>query len=324
MPYRHPLLRIAAAVLTGCVSLLANAQTYPQSLIKLVVPFPAAGGTDIVARIIATSMSESLGQTVIVENKAGGNTVVGTQTVAAAKPDGYTLLFTSSSHAANPALMKSLPYDTMKDFRSVCLTAYHPFVLLADPNAPFKTVHELVSYAKANPGKLNYASPGIGTSQHVEMEEFMRLAGIEMTHIIYKGSQDMATDLVTGRVSVMFNGISPTLRFIRSGKMRALAVDSLKRVPLMPDVPTIDESGLRGFTNVTWSGLLAPANTPAPVIEKLNGACNRALQSPDVIHKLTDMGLEPAGGTSAKFQEFLVQDMNRWAKIVKQAGIKIE
>ncbi|NUZ08091.1 tripartite tricarboxylate transporter substrate binding protein [Piscinibacter koreensis] len=320
-------LRISRGAILGLLAIWSAtvfAQGYPDKIIKLVVPFPAAGGTDIVARTLAGSLTESLGQTVIVENRAGGNTVVGTQYVASAAADGYTLLFTSSSHTANPSLMKTLPYDTLKDFQPVCMAAFHPFVMLADPNAPFKTVRELITYAKTNPGKLNYASPGIGTSQHVAMEEFKRLAGIDMTHIIYKGSQDMATDLVTGRVSVMFNGISPTLSFVRSGKMRALAVDSMKRVALMPDVPTVDEAGVPGFTNTTWSGLLAPARTPKPVVDRLNAACNTALQSSDVTGRLTSMGLQPAGGPSAKFQEFLVQDMNRWAQLVKQSGAKIE
>jgi tripartite-type tricarboxylate transporter receptor subunit TctC len=269
-------------------------------------------------------MGAALSQNMVVENKVGGNTVVGTHFVATAQADGYTLLFTSSSHTANPALLKNLPYDTMKDFQPTCLAAFHPFVMLADPNAPFKTIRELIAYAKANPGKVNYASPGNGTSQHVSMEEFKRQAAIDMTHITYKGSQDMATDLMTGRVSIMFNGISPTLGFVRSGKMRALAVDSLKRVPMMADVPTIAESGVPGFTNITWSGLLAPANTPKPIIDKINAACSIALQSPELAATLSNMGLEPAGWGPQKFQEFLVQDMDRWAKLVKQSGAKID
>lgn len=316
--------RAAIGVLATAAAFATFAQSFPERPVRMVVPFPAAGGTDIVGRALANKLGPALGQNVVVENKTGGNTVVGTHFVATAPADGYTLLFTSSSHTANPALLKNLPYDTMKDFQPVCLAAFHPFVMLADPNAPFKTVRELIAYAKANPGKVNYASPGNGTSQHVAMEEFKRLAGIDLMHITYKGSQDMATDLMTGRVSVMFNGISPTIGFVRSGKMRVLAVDSMKRVPLMADVPTIDEAGVPGFTNITWSGLLAPANTPKPVVDKINAACSTALQSPELVTTLSSMGLEPAGWGPAKFHEFLGQDMDRWAKLVKQSGAKID
>jgi tripartite-type tricarboxylate transporter receptor subunit TctC len=317
--------RIAAAALLAGATAGAFAQAaYPDKPIKLIVPFPAAGGTDIVGRALAVKLGAALGQSVVVDNRVGGNTVVGTHVVAKAAPDGYTLLFTSSSFTATPALLKNLPYDTIKDFQPVCLAAFHPFVMLADPAAPFRNVRELIAYAKANPGKVNYASPGNGTSQHVEMEEFKRVAGIDMTHIPYKGSQDMATDLMTGRVSVMFNGVSPTIGFVRSGKMRALAVDSLKRVPLLGDVPTIDESGLPGFTNITWSGLLAPANTPKPIVDKINAACTAAIGSPDLVANLSGMGLDPAGLGPVQFQDFLKQDLERWSKLVRQSGAKVD
>ncbi|MDP3138304.1 MAG: tripartite tricarboxylate transporter substrate binding protein [Burkholderiaceae bacterium] len=319
--------RALCALVLGCSALAASAQApqYPDRPVRVVIPFPPAGGTDIVGRTLVNKLSTLLGQPMVIENRTGGNTVVGTNYVAKAPADGYTLLFTSSSHTANPALLKNLPYDTLKDFQPLCLAALHPFVLLANPQMPFTTLRELITYAKANPGKLNYASAGNGTAQHLVMEELKRLAGIDITHIPYKGSQDMATDLIAGRVAVMFNGISPTLAFMRSGRMRPLAVDSAKRVPLLADVPTVVESGVAGFTNVNWSGLVGPASMPRPVVDKINAACATALGSSDVNGTLTGLGLEPTPGWSpAQFQDFMKQDMERWGVLVKNSGAKVD
>lgn len=308
-----------AAAFLAATAITAHA-AYPDRPIHFVVPFPAGGGTDIVARLVADKMASSLGQPIIVENKAGAGTIIGTEAVARAQPDGYTLLYTSSAFSVNPSLIKNIPYDPEKSFKPVGLAAFHPFVLLVNPKLPVHTIKELIDYAKKNPGKLNYASVGVGSSQHLAMELFKRMAGVDIQHIPYKGSAPAVTDLLGGQVMLMFNGISPTLGYIRSGKLRALATDSEKPVPLLGGVPTVSDSGLPGFKITTWSGLLAPAGTPQAVVEQLAAAMSKAVESPDFQSKLQSMGLQPAGMAPAQFAAFLREDVAEWAKLVKDSG----
>jgi len=312
---------VAAASLMAMCAAAVHAADYPSRPLRAVVPFPAGGGTDIVARIVLERMAKELGQPVIVENKAGGGTVIGTMAVAHAEADGYTVLFTSSAFSVNPYLLKDAPYDPIKSFAPVGSAAMHPFVLVASPSLPADNIQELVAYAKANPGKLNYASVGNGSSQHLGMELLKRMAGIDLVHIPYKGSSPAMVDLLGGQVSLMFNGISPTLGHIRAGKLKVLATDSATRVPLLPEVPTVAESGVPGFEITTWSGLLAPAGTPHDVVQKLGEVMQKVVNSPEVQKELTERGLIPTSMPPAQFAAFLKKDTEKWAELVKDAGV---
>ena len=312
----------ALGVLAGTA---AQAQAdYPQRPIRMVVPFPAGGGTDIVARAVAERLGAALGQTVIIDNRAGGGTVIGTSFVAKAEPDGYTVLLTSSAFSINKSLVDNLPYDTERDFLPVANASLHPFVLVANSAMPVRNVQELIAYAKKNPGKLSYASVGNGSSQHIEMEMFKRAAGITAIHIPYRGSAPAVSDLLGGQVHLMFNGISPTLQHIRSGKLKALAVDSQKRVPVLKDVPTLGESGLKDFKFTTWSGLLVPAATPSAIVKRLAAEMQKITDSADFRERLTSMGLEAGGPVLAEYGTFLKDDMANWSNMVKTSGAKLD
>ena len=312
----------ALGVLAGTA---AQAQAdYPQRPIRMVVPFPAGGGTDIVARAVAERLGAALGQTVIIDNRAGGGTVIGTNFVAKAEPDGYTVLLTSSAFSINKSLVDNLPYDTERDFLPVANASLHPFVLVANSAMPARNVQELIAYAKKNPGKLSYASVGNGSSQHIEMEMFKRAAGITAIHIPYRGSAPAVSDLLGGQVHLMFNGISTTLQHIRSGKLKALAVDSQKRVPVLKDVPTLGESGLKDFKFTTWSGLLVPAATPSAIVKRLAAEMQKITDSADFRERLTSMGLEAGGPVLAEYGTFLKDDMANWSNMVKTSGAKLD
>lgn len=295
---------------------------YPEQPIRVVVPFPPGGGTDIVARNVLERVSHHLGQPIIIENKAGAGTQIGTVAVANAEPDGYTLLFTSTAFSVTPSLRTNANYDPIQSFQPIGMAALHPFVLVANPSLPANTVAELIAYAKKHPGELNYASVGNGSSQHLGMELFKRMAGIDLLHVPYNGSAPAMTDLLGGQVSLMFNGVSPTLGHIRSGKLKALATDNLKRVPLLDGVPTVDESGLPGFEITTWSGFLAPKGIPADALDKLEDAMSRAMAEPQLQERLTSRGLQPNPLNAADFEAFLVKDVAQWRQLIKDAGVK--
>jgi len=321
--------RCIVAVLSLVVVLqspLAGAQAgYPNHPIRLVVPFPAGGTTDILARAVAQRMSETLGQQVVVDNRPGAGGNIGSELVAKSAPDGYTLLMgTVGTHAINPSLYSKMPYDHVKDFTPVILVAGVPNVLVVNPDLPVKTVAELIAYGKANPGKLNFASSGSGTSIHLSGELFKTLTGVQMTHVPYKGSSPALTDLMGGQVQLMFDNLPSSLGFIKAGKLRALAVTSAARSTALPDVPTVAESGLPGFEASSWFGVLAPAGTPRDIVTRINAEVAKWLASPEAREKLASQGAIAAGGSPEDFVRHIGAETTKWAKVVKESGAKVE
>jgi tripartite-type tricarboxylate transporter receptor subunit TctC len=317
---------LALAVLAaGAVALLpfgARAETpFPSKALTIVVPFSPGGTTDILARVVGQFMSKDLGQPVIVDNRAGAAGNIGAQMVAHAAPDGYTLLMgTVGTHAINQSLYKKLGFDPIKDFAPISRVALVPNLLVANPSQPFKTVKEMIAYAKANPGKLTFASSGAGTSIHLSGEMFQQMAGVEMQHIPYKGSAPALTDLLGGQTAIMFDNMPSVISHVRAGKLRPIAVTTPTRSPALPDVPTIAESGVPGYSATSWFGLLAPAATPAPVIARLNASILKALADPEVKKKLAEQGAEPHGEKPEQFAEFIRSETAKWGKTVKVSG----
>ncbi len=319
----HWLRAIAAAIVVVAAPAFAQS-AYPSKPVRLVVPFPAAGTTDIIARATAQKLSEAWGQQVIVDNRPGAAGNIGSELVAKAAPDGYTLLMgTVGTHAINPSLYAKMPYDHVKDFVPVILVAGVPNVLVVNPDLPVKSVPELIAYAKANPGKLNFASSGSGTSIHLSGELFKTMTGVKMTHVPYKGSAPALTDLIGGQVQLMFDNLPSSLAFIKAGKLRALAVTSATRAPALPDVPTVADS-LPGFEASSWFGLLAPAGTPPEIVAKINGEVAKWLATPDAKEKMAAQGANIAGGTPDDFAKHIQSESAKWAKVVKESGAKVD
>lgn len=318
--------RLALAVLaTGALALAplaAQAQgAFPSKALTIVVPFSAGGTTDILARVVGQYMSKDLGQPVIIDNRAGAGGNIGAQLVARAAPDGYTLLMgTVGTHAINQSLYKKMPFDPIKDFAPVTRVALVPNLLVANPSQPFKTVKELIAYAKANPGKVSFASSGSGTSIHLSGEMFQQMAGVEMQHVPYKGSAPALTDLLGGQTAIMFDNMPSVISHVRAGKLRPIAVTTPTRSPALPDVPTIAESGVPGYSATSWFGILAPAATPAPVIARLNASILKALADPEVKKKLAEQGAEPHGEKPEQFAEFIRSETAKWGQTVKVSG----
>ena len=318
------LLRACALTLACAAPVLAHA-AWPEKPITLIVPWAAGGSTDILARVLSEGLTQSLGQPVIVENRSGASGNIGSTFVARAKPDGYTLLVGSmSTHTMNQALYGNMPFDGVKDFTPVFLVAGVPNVLEVNPSLPVRTVAELVAYAKANPGALNFASSGSGTSIHLSAELFKVMSGVSMQHVPYKGSAPALQDLVGGQVQLMFDNLPSSLAMIKAGKLRAIAVTSTARAAALPDVPTIAESGYPGFEASSWFGLLAPAGTPPAVVAKLNAEGNRWLATPEAKEKLLAQGAIAAGGSPADFAAHITAETAKWAKVVKQSGAKVD
>jgi tripartite-type tricarboxylate transporter receptor subunit TctC len=317
--------RWALGALFACIATLASGQGYPNRTIRLVVPFPAGGTTDILAREVAQKLTEVLGQAVVVDNRPGAAGNIGSDLVAKSAPDGYTLLMgTVGTHAINPSLYSKMPYDHVKDFAPVVLVAGVPNVLVVNPALPVKSVSDLIKLAKDKPGQINFASSGSGTSIHLSGELFKTMAGVDMTHVPYKGSSPALTDLIGGQVQIMFDNLPSALPQIKAGRLRAIAVTSLKRAPVLPDIPTINESGLPGFEASSWFGLLAPAGTPAPIVARINVEVNKWLQSGDAREKLLGQGAEAAGGSPEQFGNFIRGESEKWAKVVKASGAKVD
>jgi tripartite-type tricarboxylate transporter receptor subunit TctC len=316
---------LAVAVAFGVVAPFATGQsTYPTKPVRLVVPFPAGGTTDIIARATAQKLSEAWGQQVIVDNRPGAGGNVGSELVAKSVPDGYTLLMgTVGTHAINPSLYAKMPYDHVKDFAPVILVAGVPNVLVVNPELPVKSVPELIAYAKASPGKLNFASSGNGTSIHLSGELFKAMTGVQMTHVPYKGSAPALTDLVGGQVQLMFDNLPSSLAFIKAGKLRALAVTSTARAAALPDVPTVADF-VPGFEASSWFGILAPAGTPPAIIAKINGEVTKWLATPEAKDKLTAQGANAAGGSPQDFAKHIQAETAKWAKVVKDSGAKVD
>jgi tripartite-type tricarboxylate transporter receptor subunit TctC len=322
------LARLAAAFAVALAPALAGAgsaraQTYPTRPIHLVVPFGAGGGTDNLARIAEPFVSRALGQPIIIENRAGGGSVIGMEVVARSAPDGYTLVMTDTSIAVNPSL-RPLPYDTLKDFEPVSLLATAPVILMANPKVPARTLQEFVALAKAQPGKLNYASGGNGASTHLGGELLKLVAGIDIVHVPYRGTGPAMNDLVGGHVDVMFSGISSAKPFMDAGTLRAYAVTGETRNAAVPDVPTFAEAGLGGVTASTYWGVLAPKGTPKDIVEKVNAAFAQAMKDPAIAARIGELGYLPIAGGPSDYAENLRGEIEKWGKVVRSANIKVE
>jgi len=302
----------------------AMAQSYPSRPVKIVVPATPGGAIDLIARTLGEKLTPALGQPVVVENKPGAANNLGTDFVAKSPPDGYTLVIVASSHATNKHLYKDLPYDPVKDFEPVVYTHVVPLLLAVHPSIPAKNVQELTAWVKANPDKAIYASSGPGSSLHMAAELYMQMTGTKMHHVPYKGSSAAHPDLLAGRTAMIFDTITAVRGHVKAGTLRAIAVTTLKRASSMPELPTIAESGLPGYDAATWGGILAPAGTPKPVLAKLNGAINAALKQDDVRARLGGAGIEIQGGTPEEFGAVIKAEIDKWGRIVKQAGIQPE
>ena len=324
--------RIATAALLTLASTATFVTTgvcaqaaYPSKPITMIVPFPPGGPTDLVARVIAQEMSKSLGQPIIIDNKGGANGNLGAGIASKAPADGYTLLYNTSSITLSPSLYKSLSYDVKRDFSPVALTAVVPLALVVAPNIPVNTVKEFITWAKANPGKLSYGSAGNGNVTHLGAFQFVQANGLDAVHIPYKGSAPADVDLAGGQIQFMTDTVNSVMAFVRDKRMKMLAVTTAKRMSLFPDVPTLAESGMTGFEVGAWQGLMVPANTPRPVIQRLNAEVLKALQNPDVRQKLALQGVEPLGSTSPEeYAVYIKDETARWSKVVKQAGLSLE
>ncbi len=316
---------IAAAAACALLPGPAAAQAFPSKPITIIVPFAAGGTTDILARIIAQGMGAELGQSVVVDNRAGAGGNIGGQVAARAPADGYTLFMgTVGTHAINAALYKKMPFDPIKDFAPLTRVANVPNLLVANPAQPFKTVQELIAYAKANPGKINFGSSGSGSSIHLSGELFKSMAKVDMQHVPYKGSAPAVTDLLGNQIAIMFDNMPSAIQHVRSGKLRAIAVTTAKRSPELPDVPTIAESGVPGYEATSWFGMFAPAATPAPVVAQLNATIVKVLAQPDIRKKLAEQGAEAAGETPAQFADFIQKESVKWGRVVKESGASVD
>ncbi|MDB5811963.1 MAG: tripartite tricarboxylate transporter receptor family protein [Betaproteobacteria bacterium] len=302
----------------------AGAQHYPAKPIRVIVPFPAGGGIDAVARLLAPKLTESLGQPVVIDNRSGASGTVGTEAVAKSAPDGYTLLATFASHAQNASLYPKLGYDTVKDFAPITLIATVPNILVVNPALPVKTVKDLVALAKKRPGEILYASIGNGTPSHLSAELFDSMAGIKMTHVAYKGAAPSIIALISGETQLTFTTVLVAMPHIKSGRLRALGVASLKRSPVLPDLPTIDEAGVRGYESNAWYGLLAPAKTPQPIVDQLHREMVKALQLADVRDNLKNQGAEPVANSPREFATIINDEIEKWRKVVQATGVKAD
>ncbi|MEO7726133.1 MAG: tripartite tricarboxylate transporter substrate binding protein [Burkholderiales bacterium] len=316
---------IISTLLAACVVVTAFAESYPSRPIRLLVPFAAGGGGDVVGRIIAQRLSEQLGKPIVIDNRGGAGGTLGVDLAAKAAPDGYTVLLGNVGPIAlSPSLYPKLPYDPVRDFAPVTMIASFPNILVANTSLPFKSVQELVAYAKSRPGKLNFASAGAGTSTHLAGELFKSVAVIDVVHVPYKGGAAAVTDVIGGQVAYYFGTLPSSLPLAKAGKLRALGVTSLKRSPAAPEVPTIAESGYPGFEMAAWYGFLVPTGTPRDVIVKLNSATRAALMSPDVRERLVHEGSEPMGGTPEEFGTYITSEIAKWTAVVKAANIKAD
>ena len=299
-------------------------KNYPTRSVRMIVPFAPGGSNDIMARLVGQRFSEMLGQQVVVDNRAGASGIIGTDIAAKAPPDGYTLLMMSLTFAVNPSLFRKLPYDTEKDLVPVTLVASAPLMLVVHPSVPAKSVQDFIAYARTNPAKLNFGSGGLGTTPHLAGEMLKMMTGAQMTHVPYKGGGPALADLMGGQIQLMLENIPSTLPLAKSGKVRALAVTALKRSSLVPDLPTLDEAGLKGYEIVGWNGLFVPTGTPRAIVTRLHAATVEALAQADVKERLATMGAEGIASSPEQFRSFVQTEIRKWAKVVKQAGLKVE
>jgi tripartite-type tricarboxylate transporter receptor subunit TctC len=299
----------------------AQAQNYPSKTVRLIVPFAAGGSTDIIGRVLAQKLTEAWGQQVIVDNRPGGSTVIGTDIVAKAAPDGHTLLVTPAPFTIVPSLLKKLPYDPAKDFEPITLINTTPLVVVVNPGVPAKNIKELIALAKAKPGLMNFGSSGSGGSNHLAGELFNAMANVKIVHVPYKGNAPALADLLGGHVDIVFNGLTSALPFIKSGKLRALGMTSLNRSAALPEMPTLDEQGLKGFQAVAWNGLSGPARMPKEAVAKAATDVSRIMKSPELAEHLKREGSDPVGSSTAEYAAFLRDEIAKWKKVIERAGI---
>ncbi len=304
---------------------LAGAQPYPARSVRIVVPFPAGGGADFMARAIGQKLGEALGQTYVVDNRAGAAGVIGTDMVAKAAPDGYTLLLgTTGTHATNPAVLANLPYDSVRDFAPVSIFANAPFILCTHPSLPVKNVRELIAFAKRHPDELTYGSAGVGSSTHLGFELLASMAGIRIRHIPYKGLPLAMIDLIAGNTTMVFDAIPSAMPHIKAGRVRLLAVGSLQRSTVAPAVPTVAESGLPGYEIGSWYGLFAPAATPREIVQRLAAETIKALSAPDLRARFASLGADPISLSADESAALLARELGRWSKVAQQLRVKAE
>ena len=320
---------IASALVISAATLawpaIAQTQQYPTKPIHIVVPSAPGDGSDLTARLISDQLSSALGQPIVIDNKLGAGGVVGTEFAARQPADGYTLIMANAgSHAINAALYSKLSYDPAKDFTAVALVAVSPNMMSVNPSLPVKSIGEFIAYAKSHPGEINYASGGNGSSAHLSAELFKSMAGITMNHVPYKGSTPALTDLIGGQVQVMIGNLPPMLPHVKAGKLRALGVTTSKRYPGLPEVPTVAESGLRGFETVAWFGLFAPAGTPREIVARLNREVNAIIAKPEIRDRLLGIGMEPSPGTPEEYSTRQASDIAKWKKVVAESGARID
>lgn len=314
---------IFGILLMATLPSVATAQAYPHKPIRFVVPFGVGGPGDTIGRMIGRQLTESLGKAVVIDNRSGATTIIGTELAAKSPPDGHTLLLISTTHAVNPSLFQKLPYDPIKDFAPVTLITATPFMLGIHPSVAANSVAEFVAVAHGKSGSLNYGSSGAGSSIHLTTELLKSAANIQMTHVPYKGSGPAFIDLIGGQIQVLFSSTVSSMPHVKNGKVRGLAITSLKRAPALPEIPTIAES-YPGFESSSWFGMLVPAKTPKPVIDRLLADTRAALKSPDVNHALLSQGAEPGGQSSAEFSAYYQSEIKKWAGVIKSAGIKLD
>jgi tripartite-type tricarboxylate transporter receptor subunit TctC len=317
-------LRLLAAALFASAQCAYPAETYPVKTVRLIVPFAAGGGGDGAARPLAQALSARLSQQVVIDNRGGAGGIIGIETAANAAPDGYTLLLSTAGFAALPALHRTLPFDPVRDFAGVIVAESGIYILVVNPATTFNSVKGLIAYARANPGKVDFASAGIGSTIHLAGELFKSMAQVQMVHVPYKGAGPAVTDVIGGQVQTMFASALNALPLVKAAKLRALAVTSAKRSALAPDLPPIAESGLPGFEATGWYGIAAPARTPKAVIQKLNSDANDALRSPEFIDLIKAQGLEPVGGTADAATALIRNDVMRWTRLIHDAGISYQ
>jgi tripartite-type tricarboxylate transporter receptor subunit TctC len=315
----------ASAAVVLAAQQTARAQNFPTRAVTIVVPTTAGGGTDIIARLIGDQLSKQLGQPFVVENRPGAGSVVGTVAAAKAAPDGYTLLAgLNANMAVNPSMFASLPYDPVRDFTPVAMLADYPFLVVVNNDLPAKSIKDLIALAKSKPGQINYASAGNGTGQHLSMELFKMMTNTNLEHVSYRGAQPAYLDVISGRVPVFFDNMSSAMTLAKGGKVRAIAITSAKRSTLMPDVPTVAESGVPGFEYHTWFGLWAPKNTPRPIVEKLHAGVRKALSDPAVRDKIAATAGVPSLMPLNDIEPFVKAEIAKWAEVVKRAGMKVQ
>ncbi len=302
----------------------ASAQNWPIRPIKMVVPYTPGGYTDLMARLVGQKVAEAIGATIVFENKPGANAIIGTDVVAKAAPDGYTFGTVIAAHAVNATLNPKLPYDTLKDLNYVSLMSVAPLIMIAHPSLPANNVKELVALAKAKPGELNFASSGIGAAAQLTMEMFKSRMGINMQHVPYKGTAGALQDLVGGQVNVMFDIVGPLMPQVKSGNAKAIVVTAKERVPAAADVPTMAEQGVPDFVSGTWAGIIAPSGTPKEIIDRVSAEAKKALADPALQAKLAEQGIVAVGSSPDEFRAFVGEEIARWAKVINDAGIKIE